>query len=497
MLGYRASSDAHMKVLVVDDNPAVCTALEVLFDVHGLEVLVARKPAEALDLVAREDVGVVVQDMNFERDTTSGGEGIALMRAIRGLDPDVPILLMTAYTSLETAVMLIKEGASDYIAKPWNDEKLVATVKNLMKLRELSQERVRFAARTARARKELADRYDLRGLVYVSPEMHEVVSLAVRVAAADVPVLVTGPNGAGKELVAAIVQANSRRRAAPFVKVNAGGLPDQLLEAELFGAEAGAFTGATKMRVGRFEEASGGTLFLDEIGNLSPTGQMKLLRVLQTGEFQRLGSNVTRRADIRLICATNADLGRMIAEGTFREDLLFRINVIELRIPSLRDRPEDALLLAQHFLAQKAPGQTFGEEAKRAIAEHDWPGNVREVDNRVQRAALVRTSGPISKEDLGLGAPGSLTRTSSAGRLAASSPTSAQDEVRTPPQVATDPSQLGPTERAERAEVERALAEAGGVVSRAAAMLGLSRQALYRKMDRLGITLERRVRDLP
>ncbi|MDF2693481.1 MAG: Histidine kinase/response regulator hybrid protein [Labilithrix sp.] len=487
-----------MKVLVVDDNPAVCTALEVLFDVHGLEALVARKPSEALDLVAREDVGVVVQDMNFQRDTTSGVEGIALMRAIRSLDPDVPILLMTAYTSLETAVMLIKEGASDYIAKPWNDEKLVATVKNLVKLRELSQERVRFAARTARARKELADRYDLRGLVYVSPEMHEVVSLAVRVAAADVPVFVTGPNGAGKERIAEIVQANSRRHSAPFVKVNAGGLPDQLLEAELFGAEAGAFTGATKMRVGRFEEASGGTLFLDEIGNLSPAGQMKLLRVLQTGEFQRLGSNVTRRADIRLVCATNADLGRMIGEGTFREDLLFRINVIELRVPSLRDRPEDALLLAEHFLEARAPGQRFGEEARRAISEHDWPGNVRELENRVQRAALVRTSGPISNEDLGLGAQATtVARTSSAARVAPSAAT-ALDEVRLPPlSPVPDPSQLGPADRAERAEVERALAEAGGVVSRAAAMLGLSRQALYRKMDRLGITLERRVRDLP
>ncbi len=475
-----------MKVLVVDDNPAVCTALEVLFDVHGLEVLVARTPAEALDLVSREDVGVVVQDMNFQRDTTSGVEGIELFRAIRKLDPDVPTLLMTAFTALETAVMLIKEGASDYVAKPWNDEKLVATVKNLVKLRELSQERVRFAARTARARKELADKYDLGGLVYASPEMHDVVSLAVRVAAADVPVLVTGPNGAGKERIAEIVQANSRRRTAPFVKVNAGGLPDQLLEAELFGAEAGAYTGATKTRVGRFEEASGGTLFLDEIGNLSPAGQMKLLRVLQTGEFQRLGSNVTRKADIRLVCATNADLPRMIAEGTFREDLLFRINVIDLRVPPLRDRPEDALLLAEHFLAARAPGQRFSEEARRAISEHDWPGNVRELENRVQRAALVRTEGAITREDLGL-AP------RSAGRVSVATPPS-----RNPPETTApaEPSELGPAERAERAEVERALADARGVVSRAAAMLGLSRQALYRKMERLGIGVERRVRDL-
>jgi transcriptional regulator with GAF, ATPase, and Fis domain len=246
--------------------------------------------------------------------------------------------------------------------------------------------------------------------------------------------------------------------------------------------------------VGRFEEASGGTLLLDEIGNLSPAGQMKLLRVLQTGEFQRLGSNVTRRADVRLVCATNADLARMIADGTFREDLLFRINVIELRVPPLRDRPEDALLLAEHFLAAHAGARgpvRLGEDARRAISEHDWPGNVRELENRVQRAVLVRPSGAPTREDLGLLAsstsPASSSRTPAVFRAPA-----APGEATRPAFAAP----LGPAEHAERLEVERALAEAGGVVSRAAAMLGLSRQALYRKMDRLGIFLERRVRDL-
>ncbi len=467
-----------MKVLIVDDSAAVCTALELLFEVHGLEPLVARGPREALDLVAREDVGVVVQDMNFERDTTSGAEGAELMRAIRRLDPDVPILLMTAFTSLEMAVSLIKEGATDYIAKPWNDEKLAATVKNLLRMRQLAQDNVRIAARTARARRELAARWDLRGLVFASPEMHDVVSLAVRVAAADVPVLITGPNGSGKERIAEIVQANSRRQDRPFVKVNAGGLPDQLLEAELFGAEAGAFTGATKTRIGRFEEASGGTLFLDEIGNLSPAGQMKLLRVLQTGEFQRLGSNVTRKADVRLLSATNADLPRSIAEGTFREDLLFRINVIELRIAPLRDRPDDALLLAEHFLEAAGPGKHLSAEARRLVQEHDWPGNVRELENRIRRATLVATEDEITPAALDL-VSGPPTAKPSAS-LRAAEPRRAE---------------ASPESNGEREEVERALESAHGVVSRAAAMLGLSRQALYRKMDRLGISVERRVRD--
>jgi DNA-binding NtrC family response regulator len=467
-----------LKILIADDQPAVCTALEVLFDLAGLATVTARTPADVLDLVAREDVGVVVQDMNFRRDATSGEEGVELMRAIRQLDPDVPILLMTAFTSLEMAVQLVKEGATDYIAKPWNDDKLVATVKNLLRMRELQQASTRLAAQARRARRDLSERFDLSGLVYASAAMHEVVGLAVRVAPADVPVMILGPNGSGKERIAAVVQANSRRADKPFVKVNAGGLPDELLEAELFGAEAGAFTGATKTRIGRFEDADGGTLFLDEIGNLSASGQMKLLRVLQTGEYQRLGSNVTRKTNVRILSATNADLRRMIAQGTFREDLYFRLNVIELVIPPLRDRPEDVLPLAEHILAAHAGGAdaSLSGEAAQALTDHDWPGNVRELENRVQRALLVRSGAKIKPEDLGLGA--SSARTSSA-------------EL---PAAPRDASATSDGDERERAEIERVLVEARGVVSRAAALLGVSRQALYRRMERLGIELERRPR---
>jgi len=396
--------------------------------------------------------------------------------SIRQLDPDVPILLMTAFTSLEMAVQLVKEGATDYIAKPWNDDKLVATVRNLMRLRELSQQSARHRAQAMRAQRELAERYDLCGLVYASAAMHEVVSLAVRVAGADAPVLILGPNGSGKERLAAIVVANSRRRDKPFVTVNAGGLPDQLLEAELFGAEAGAYTGATKTRIGRFEDADGGTLFLDEIGNLSATGQMKLLRVLQTGEYQRLGSNVTRKANVRVVSATNADLPRMIAQGSFREDLYFRLNVIEISIPPLRDRPDDIAPLASHFLqAQPQEGEapTLSADARQAILDHEWPGNVRELENRIQRAVLVRRGKEITQEDLGL----------SAAARASSAPT-------TPTTPAN--AELTAEDQRERAELERALVDARGVVSRAAALLGVSRQALYRRMERLGIELERR-----
>jgi len=475
-----------LKVLVVEDQPAVCTALELLFDLHGMPALIANEPEKALSLIASEDIGAVVQDMNFRRGATGGEEGLSLLRSIRRLDPDLPVLIMTAFTSLESAVQLIKEGASDYIAKPWDDDKLVSTVKNLVRMRELSQENTRLRAFRSRARQELSKSYDLCGLVYASPQMHEVISLAVKVARSDAAVLICGPNGAGKERLAHIVQANSRRSDKPFVQVNAGGLPDELLEAELFGAEAGAYTGAKRLRIGRFEEANGGTLFLDEIGNLSPNGQMKLLRVLQTGEFQRLGSNTTRKTDVRLISATNANLPEAIRQGTFREDLFFRLNVIELSIPALRDRPDDIEPLAEHLLTRHAASDgrdplVLGPEARQALLDHEWPGNVRELDNRIQRAVLVTKTNVITPADLGLEPGHGTTRSSSP-------PVTAE-----PLPHALPRGELASSDDAsERAQIERVLTDARGVVSKAAAQLGVSRQALYRRMERLGIELERR-----
>ena len=309
--------------------------------------------------------------------------------------------------------------------------------------------------------------------------------------------LITGPNGSGKEKLAEIVQANSRRKDKPFVKVNAGALPDDLLEAELFGAEAGAFTGANKSRIGRFEAAHGGTLFLDEIGNLSLAGQAKLLRVLQTGEFERLGSSGTRKADVRIVSATNTDLQRAIAAGQFREDLYFRLNVIELPLPPLGERPDDVLLLAEHFLEllpgiDGAPPATLSDEARLTLQQYEWPGNVRELQNRIHRAKLTATDGVIRPQHLGI--PATPARASVPSRNRArrrvdpvGRPADAGGPARrgtpTGPAAASDP---------ERASIEEALLKAGGVVSKAAAEMGLSRQALYRRMERLGIVLERR-----
>ena len=309
--------------------------------------------------------------------------------------------------------------------------------------------------------------------------MQAVVTLALQVAKADVPVLISGPSGAGKEKLAEIVQANSRRRGKPFVRVNAGALPDELLESELFGAEPGAFTGSTRRRIGRFEAADGGTLFLDEIGNLSPSGQAKLLRVLQSGTFERLGSSETRKVDVRLICATNSELRRDIGAGRFREDLYYRLNVVELSIPPLAERPEDILPLAERFLRDLSPSPRgslwrLAPEARERLLRHPWPGNVRELENALRRAVLVAADDTIRPDELGL-------------ESVAATPAAASE---VPPAAVL----TGEEVLAERVKLERALEEAGGVVAKAAETLGLSRQALYRKMEKLGLTVERRVK---
>ena len=437
-------------VLVIDDNEAVRTALEVLLSLHSATVVGAASPSEGSSALKAHTIDLVIQDMNFRREATSGEEGIALFHETRRRYPDMPIILLTAWTHLETAVDLVKAGAADYIAKPWDDVRLLTTVRNLLDLRAARSEALEIRAERREARDTLAERFDLSAMVYESQAMHTLVAMATQVAHADVPVLITGPNGAGKEVLADIVQANSTVRGKPYLKVNLGALPNELIEAELFGTESGAFTGA-KARIGRFEAADGGTLFLDELGNLSGSGQAKLLRVLQTGEFERLGSNTTRRTHVRVIAATNANLREAIRAGTFREDLFYRLNVIELEIPPLGQRRDDILVLARHFLQ---PGFVLTAEAERALAQYPWPGNVRELQNVMRRACLLAREPNIGVGDLGLPA-------------------------------AIQPAAEEPTH--DRTTIEQALARAQGVVAQAARELGLSRQALYRRMEKLGL----------
>jgi len=454
-------------VLIIDDNPGVREALALLLSLHDIRALCAADPDEGLALLEREAADLVIQDMNFSADTTSGEEGRVLFQRLRQRHPDLPVILLTAWTQLEQAVALVKAGAADYLAKPWDDLKLLATVENLLELAE-SNEALSQTRRQRRQRVEaLRQRYALGDIVFASDAMISTLEMACQVARAPLPVLITGPNGSGKERIARLVHANSAVAQGPLVALNCGALPADLIEAELFGAESGAFTGAGKAREGRFEAADGGTLFLDEIGNLPLAGQMKLLRVLETGQFERLGSTRTRTTRVRVVSATNADLPAMVAAGSFREDLFYRLNVIELRLAPLAERRDDILPLADQALAEheRQTGQAvrLGEAARAALLAHAWPGNVRELRNALARAALLCREGLIQPADLGLvavatGAPVALAHRN-----------------------LDEPS---------REAVLAALQSAQGVVARAAQQLGLSRQALYRRMDRYGLPRE-------
>ena len=464
-------------ILVVDDNHAICSALTLMLDIHGYQALSCETPQQALDIVSKKDISLVIQDMNFTRDTTSGEEGKQLFYTLRQQQPNLPIILMTAWTQLETAVELVKAGAADYMGKPWDDAKLLTSINNLLSIYHLSKQNNQLS-RVDSERMSAINDADLCGMVFGSGAMQRCIDLALQVAKSDVSVMITGPNGAGKDKIADIVQANSLLSKQPFIKVNIGALPMDLLEAELFGAEAGAFTGANKVRIGRFEAADGGTLFLDEIGNLPLSGQVKLLRVLQTGEFERLGSHQTRKVNVRVISATNADLNDDIANGHFREDLFYRLNVIELPLPPLNQRVDDILPLALHFVGE---AYSFDKPAQQALVAHTWSGNVRELENVCKRAVLLSTNPILTMTDLGLqqtteqalNAPVSAissTATTSAGKV---------DVLDTAKTAMVEP---------DKQQIEQALVMHNGVIARVAKSLGLSRQALYRRMDKYGLS---------
>ena len=457
-------------VLVIDDNPAVAEALKLLFGLYEIRTLAATTPAEGL-AAARGGVDLVIADMNFSADTTSGDEGVALFRALRAEQPDLPVILLTAWTRIETAVQLVKAGAADYIGKPWDNDKLLATVENLLELAELNRAQLHHQGEQRRRREHLATQYDLCNTVFASDAMERAVELACRVARAEVRVLITGPNGAGKERIAEIVHANSLQKDGPFVAINCGAMPAELIEAELFGVEAGAYTGATRARTGRFELAKGGTLFLDEIGDLPLAGQVKLLRVLETGQFEMLGSSTKRTTNARVISATNADLPALIREGRFREDLYYRLNVIEISLPPLAERRADIVPLARHFLGTS---WQLSADAQSALLAHDWPGNVRELRNSIERAKLLGRDNRVAVADLNLLAAQQCSAPSERERGASAEPIRRE----LVPRDVDEPS---------RELIEASLRESGGNISRAAQSLGLSRQALYRRMERFNL----------
>lgn len=442
------------KILIVDDNQAVLDALSLLLEIHGYEVVTALSPFDAEQIVRYQKVALVMQDMNFTADTTSGEEGVALFTALRALTPTLPIILMTAWTELETAIELVKLGAADYIAKPWDDTKLLTSITNLVALGKANAQN-QTHQRQQQERMQPKQHANLVGLVYASTAMERVVDMSLQLAKSDVSVLISGPNGSGKERIAEIIQANSAVCDAPFIKVNAGALPQELIEAELFGAEAGAYTGANKKRIGRFEAADGGTLFLDEIGNLPLSGQMKLLRVLQTGEFERLGSTHTQKVSVRVISATNANLQHDIQAGRFREDLYYRLNVIELNLPPLQARQDDIIPLIRHFL----PDRELSYVAEQALTAHSWPGNVRELENACKRVSVLKPSGVLEIQDFGL--------VEQATNIASQ----------------TTANKIEPSKQ----DIEAAMHLHQGVIAKVARQFGLTRQALYRRLQKFEI----------
>jgi DNA-binding NtrC family response regulator len=448
------------RILVADDDPDILAALKLLLRGEGFDVEAVSSPARVIAAVEAGDFDAALLDLNYARDTTSGREGVELVSRLRDQDPTLPVIVMTAWGSVEGAVAAMRSGARDYIEKPWDNARLLATLRTQI---ELST-----ALRRAR-RLELENRLlspaGAPPMIAESPAMRPVLDLIARVGPSEANVLVTGEHGTGKELVARTLHAASSRSGRGMVTVNVGGLSEGVFESELFGHERGAFTGARADRIGRFELADGGTLFLDEIANVPPSHQAKLLRVIQTGEFERVGSSRTRRVSVRLVSATNADLRAEAAAGRFREDLLFRVNTVEIHLPPLRDRRADIPLLGAFFLERHAHryGKRltgFDSGANDALLAHAWPGNVRELDHAVERAVLLVQGEQVRAADLNL-------RPADGGALASLDQLTL-DEV-------------------ERELIRRAMRRFDGNVSDAARSLGLSRSAFYRRLERHGL----------
>jgi DNA-binding NtrC family response regulator len=449
-----------MRVLVADDQPDVREALRLLLKGEGFETETVASPQAVLSALESREYDAVLIDLNYARDTTSGQEGLDLLARIRALDGNVPVVVMTAWSSLELAVEAMRRGAKDFVQKPWENARLLAILRTQIELAQAIRKSQRLEAENRLLRAD-----GRPTLIAESAAMRPVMELVARVGPSDANVLITGEHGTGKEVIARTLYAVSPRAGKALVTVNAGGLPEGVFESELFGHVKGAFTDARTDRVGRFELADTGTLFLDEIANLPMNLQAKLLRVLETGELERVGSSTTRRVDVRIISATNADVNAEVSAGRFREDLLFRLNTIEIHLPPLRERREDIPLLALHFLRQYAlryrkDAADFDPVALQMLREHPWPGNVRELDHTVERAVLLAQGGrTVTASDLGL-RPVRETNL----RL----------------------EEMG-LEDVERVLIQKALARYAGNVSQASKALGLSRSALYRRLQKYNL----------
>ena len=450
------------KILIVDDNEDVLFALNLLLEPYVEKVKVTTQPSRIEHFMTTFEPDVILLDMNFSRDAISGQEGFDCLEQILGIDSEAVVLFMTAYADTEKAVRAIKAGATDFISKPWEKEKLLATLSSAVKLRQSRRE-----VKLLQAKVEALSGQDKEVPLMIgqSKVMQEVFTTIRRLSETDANILILGENGTGKDLVARSLRFFSPRQQAPFVTIDLGSVPESLFESELFGYEKGAFTDARKAKAGRMEVASGGTLFLDEIGNLSLSMQSKLLTAIEKRQISRLGATKILPINVRLICATNANIRQMVEEGTFRQDLLYRINTIEIHIPPLRERGDDIILLAEHFLQKyahkyKKEIQGLTREAKQKLLRYGWPGNVRELQHAIERAVILSQYAWLRPDDFMLTIQ---------------------------PEKKSELDEILNLEELEQKAIQRALKKAAGNVSSAAEMLGITRYALYRKMEKLGL----------
>jgi DNA-binding NtrC family response regulator len=454
------SADGAPRILVADDQGDVLEALRLLLKAEGYRIESANSPTAILDSIESREFDVVLMDLNYARDTTSGEEGLDLLAALRARDPTLPVVVMTAWAGVEIAVEAMRRGARDFVQKPWENARLLTVLRTQVELGRALRRQQRLEAENRALKPEERPLF-----IADAPSMRPVVDIIQRVGPSEANVLITGENGTGKGTVARAIHAASPRAGRGLITVNAAGLSEGVFESELFGHVKGAFTDAKVDRVGRFELADGGTLFLDEIANVPLNLQPKLLRVLETGEFERVGSSRTRRVDVRVVSATNADVGEEVAAGRFRQDLLFRLNTIEIHLPALRDRREDIPALAAHFLRvhsrrYRKPDIQLDPGALKALVDHPWPGNIRELDHAIERGVLMADRGGVRPADLGL-------------RVGREGGPRIEDMS---------------LEEVEAFLIKKAMARHDGNVSQAARALGLSRSALYRRLQLYGLS---------
>jgi DNA-binding NtrC family response regulator len=454
-------------ILVVDDQADLRLSARLVLNNYQYDVVEASSPVEALELLTQDQrIDLVLLDMNYSSDTTSGAEGLWFLKKLQSLNVNLPVVTMTAWASIELAVEAMQLGARDFIEKPWKNQRLIQIIKQQLELNDLKVENLKL-------KQQQKDKEPSETLVWHSPAMVDVMNKITRLARSDATILLTGENGTGKSSIAHYIHQHSSRADKTFISVNMGAIPESLFESEMFGHNKGAFTDAKEQRIGRFELADGGTLFLDEIGNIPLSQQGKLLRVLEDGYFEKVGASRSQKADVRLICATNADLGKLIEQGLFRADLYFRINTLQANIPPLKQRQDDILPLANQFLSFFANKYSCGklqlsDSAIKRLKQYAWPGNVRELGHIIERAVLLADHSLLNESDIDFGSISTLSQVSS-------------------PQESTE-QQIIPLQEAERKLVQKALEYYDGNVQDAAKALGINDSALYRRIDKFQIS---------